>query len=335
MNTTTLTEPTAPTAAAESQRPAARCAPAWRAPLLTLALGLAACLLMPDQLGLLTRIFIIGLLVLSLDLVVGVAGLATLGHSALFGVGAYAAGIFALRVMPDPLVGLGVGLLAGALLAGLSGAFLLRYQGFTFLMLTVAISQLVLSVAHKARDWTGGDDGLSGYLMAPLLGRFEFDLEGRVAAYYALAVLVLGFYVARRIVDSPFGLAVRGIHESRARMAALGTPVYGRLLLIYTLAGALAGVAGALSAQTTAVVGLDSLSFGLSAEVLVMLILGGAGRLSGAVIGAALFLVLHHTASSINPYHWLFIVGALLMGVVLMPPGKAWAWLRARGGAAR
>lgn len=335
MNTTTLTEPTAPTAAAESLRPAARCAPAWRAPLLTLALGLAACLLMPDQLGLLTRIFIIGLLVLSLDLVVGVAGLATLGHSALFGVGAYAAGIFALRVMPDPLVGLGVGLLAGALLAGLSGAFLLRYQGFTFLMLTVAISQLVLSVAHKARDWTGGDDGLSGYLMAPLLGRFEFDLEGRVAAYYALAVLVLGFYVARRIVDSPFGLAVRGIHESRARMAALGTPVYGRLLLIYTLAGALAGVAGALSAQTTAVVGLDSLSFGLSAEVLVMLILGGAGRLSGAIIGAALFLVLHHTASSINPYHWLFIVGALLMGVVLMPPAKAWAWMRARLGAAR
>ncbi|MDA7418396.1 branched-chain amino acid ABC transporter permease [Xenophilus arseniciresistens] len=335
MNTTTLSDTAAQAIAASPAQPAPRCAPAWRAPLLVLALGLAACLLMPEQLGLLTRIFIIGLLVLSLDLVVGVAGLATLGHSALFGVGAYAAGIFALHVMPDPLLGLGVGLLAGALLAGLSGAFLLRYHGFTFLMLTVAVSQLVLSVAHKARDWTGGDDGLSGYLMAPLLGRFEFDLEGRVAAYYALAVLVLGFYVARRLVDSPFGLAVRGIHESRARMAALGTPVYARLLLIYTLAGALAGVAGALSAQTTAVVGLDSLSFGLSAEVLVMLILGGAGRLSGALIGAALFLVLHHTASSINPYHWLFIVGALLMGVVLVPPGRAWVWLRARLGAAR
>ncbi|RYF53569.1 MAG: branched-chain amino acid ABC transporter permease, partial [Comamonadaceae bacterium] len=166
-----------------------------------------------------------------------------------------------------------------------------------------------------------------------LLGRFEFDLEGRVAAYYALGVLVLGFYAARRLVDSPFGLAVRGIHESRARMAALGTPVYRRLLAIYTVAGALAGVAGALSAQTTAVVGLDSLSFGLSAEVLVMLILGGAGRLTGAIVGAALFLVLHHTASSINPYHWLFIVGALLMLVVLLPPGKAMDWLRARLGA--
>ncbi|RCW65233.1 branched-chain amino acid ABC transporter permease [Pseudorhodoferax soli] len=332
MNTISLTEPAAATAGAAAAGP--RCAPAWRAPALTLALGLAACAGMPDQLGLLTRIFIVGLFVLSLDLVVGIAGLATLGHAAMFGMGAYAAGVFALRVAPDPLVGLGVGLLAGALLAGLSGAFLLRYQGFTFLMLTVAVSQLVLSAAHKARAWTGGDDGLSGFSMGPLLGRFAFDLEGRVAACYTLGVLVLGFYAARRLVDSPFGLAVRGIHESRARMAALGTPVYRRLLGIYTAAGALAGAAGALSAQTTAVVGLDSLSFALSAEALVMLILGGAGRLTGALIGAAVFLVLHHTASSINPYHWLFIVGGLLMLVVLVPPAKATAWLRARLGGA-
>lgn len=333
MNTISLTKPAPAETAVSASGP--RCAPAWRAPVLTLALGLAACASMPDQLGLLTRIFIVGLFVLSLDLVVGIAGLATLGHAAMFGTGAYAAGVFALHVAPDPLLGLGIGLVAGALLAGLSGAFLLRYQGFTFLMLTVAVSQLVLSVAHKARGWTGGDDGLSGYTMGPLLGRFEFDLEGRVAAYYALAILVLGFYVARRLVDSPFGLAVRGIHESRARMAALGTPVYRRLLGIYTVAGALAGVAGALSAQTTAVVGLDSLSFALSAEVLVMLILGGAGRLSGALVGAAVFLVLHHTASSINPYHWLFIVGGLLMLVVLFPPAQALAWMRKRMGGAR
>lgn len=334
MNTLTLRKTSMANAdAATANGP--RCAPAWRAPLMTLALGLAACITMPDQLGLLTRIFIVGLFVLSLDLVVGIAGLATLGHAAMFGAGAYAAGAFALHVVPDPLVGLGIGLLAGALLAGLSGAFVLRYQGFTFLMLTVAVSQLVLSVAHKARAWTGGDDGLSGFTMGPLLGQFEFDLEGWTAAYYALAILVLGFYVARRLVDSPFGLAVRGIHESRARMAALGTPVYRRLLGIYTLAGALAGVAGALSAQTTAVVGLDSLSFALSAEVLVMLILGGAGRLTGALVGAAIFLVLHHTASSINPYHWLFIVGGLLMLVVLLPPAKALAWLRTRLGGAK
>lgn len=312
---------------------APKVAPSWRAPLIVLALGLAAWWALPDQLGLLTRIAITALFVLSLDLVVGIAGLATLGHAALFGAGAYAAGIFALRAHADPLLGLAVGTGAGALLALASGAFLLRYHGFTFLMLTVAVAQIAASLAQKARDWTGGDDGLTGFTMGPLLGRFAFDLEGRTAALYALAVLVLGLYVARRVADSPFGLAVRGIHENRARMAALGTPVIPRLLAMYTLAGALAGAAGALSAQTNAIVGLDSLSFALSAEALVMLILGGAGRLHGALIGAVVFTLLHHTAASINPYHWLFVIGAALMAVVLMPPQKAWGWLRARLGA--
>lgn len=312
---------------------APKVAPSWRAPLIVLALGLAAWWALPDQLGLLTRIAITALFVLSLDLVVGIAGLATLGHAALFGAGAYAAGIFALRAHADPLIGLAVGTGAGALLALASGAFLLRYHGFTFLMLTVAVAQIAASLAQKARDWTGGDDGLTGFTMGPLLGRFAFDLEGRTAALYALAVLVLGLYVARRVADSPFGLAVRGIHENRARMAALGTPVIPRLLAMYTLAGALAGAAGALSAQTNAIVGLDSLSFALSAEALVMLILGGAGRLHGALIGAVVFTLLHHTAASINPYHWLFVIGAALMAVVLMPPQKAWGWVRTRFGA--
>lgn len=325
------------TQAVESAAP--RCAPAWRAPLIVLAIGLLAWWALPDQLGLLTRLAIIALLVLSLDLVVGIAGLATLGHAALFGVGAYAAAIFALRLLhADPLLGLAAGMAAGALLALASGAFLLRYSGFTFLMLTVAVAQIVLSLAQKARDWTGGDDGLSGFTMGPLLGRFAFDLEGRTAALYAIVVLVVGLYLARRVVDSPFGLAVRGIHENRARMAALGTPVFLRLLAMYTFAGALAGAAGALSAQTNAIVGMDSLSFALSAEALVMLILGGAGRLTGALIGALVFTLLHHTAASINPYHWLFIIGAALMGVVLLPPQKAWdlawCWIRSRRGAA-
>lgn len=314
---------------------APRCVPAWRAPLIVLVTGLIACVAFPDQLGLIARIFITGLFVLSLDLVVGLAGLATLGHAALFGLGAYAAGFFALHVHADPFLGLAVGILTGAITALASGAFLLRYQGFTFLMLTVAVSQIVLNLVQKARDWTGGDDGLSGYAMAPLLGRFAFDLEGKVAAVYALVVLVVLLYMAQRLVHSPFGLAVRGIHENRARMAALGTPVFHRLWLLYTVAGALAGAAGALSAQVNAVVGTDSLSFALSAEALVMLILGGAGQLTGALVGATVFTLLHHTAASINPYHWLFVVGGLLMLVVLVPPAKAWAWLRRRAGGVR
>lgn len=314
---------------------APRCAPAWRSTVLVLVIGSAACYALPEQLGLLARIFVTALLVLSLDLVVGVAGLATLGHAAMFGIGAYAAGNFALHVVPDPLIGLVIGMASGAALAFLSGLFLLRYEGFTFLMLTVAVSQIMLSLAQKARDWTGGDDGLSGFINSPLLGRFAFDLEGKVAAGYSLAVLVVLFYVARRVVDSPFGLAVRGVHENRARMAALGTPVFRRLLAMYSLAGMFAGAAGALSAQTNAVVGLDSLSFALSAEILVMLVLGGIGSLNGALIGATVFTLLHHTASSINPYHWLFVVGFLLMAVVLVSPTKAVTLLRRRVGGSK
>ena len=311
---------------------ALRPVPAWRAPLAVLAVGVGACLLLPDQLGLIARIAIMALLVLSLDLVVGVAGLASLGHAALYGVGGYAAALFALHVHVDPLLGLAVGVAAGAVVALLSGAFLLRYQGFTFLMLTIAFAQILLALAQKWRDWSGGDDGLSGFTMGPLLGRFEFDLEGRTAALYAIAVLALGLYLAQRLVASPFGLSVRGIHESRARMAALGTPVRGRLWALYTAAGALAGAAGALSAQANAIVGLDSLGFSLSAEALVMLVLGGAGRLHGALVGALIFTLLHHTAASINPYHWLFVVGLALMGVVLLPPRVLWQRLRARLG---
>ena len=298
------------------------CAPAWRAPLIVGVLGLAWYFWLPDQLGLLTKLAFISLLVLSLDLIVGYAGLATLGHAAIFGVGAYAAGIFALRIHTDPILGLIVGMFAGGGVAFLTGLFLLRYQGFTFLMLTVAVAQIIQNLANKFRNWTGGDDGLSGFTMAPLLGQYSFDLEGKTAALYALITRVVFYYLARRLVDSPFGLSVRGIHENRDRMTALGTPVYRRLVLIYIFSGVLAGAAGALSAQTNAIVGLDSLNFSLSAEILVMLILGGAGRLHGALIGSIIFALLHHTAASINPYHWLFVIGLALMTVVLLPPEK-------------
>ncbi len=309
---------------------ASRCAPPWRAPLIVAVLGLLWFWLLPDFLGLLTRIAYMALFVLALDLVVGVSGVGTLGHAAMFGIGAYSAGIVALRWYPDPLVGLVVGSACGAFVAALSGAFLLRYQGFTFLMLTIAVLQILQSLANKFRDWTGGDDGLSGFTVSPLLGMFRFDMKGQTAALYALTVLVVGYYVARRVVDSPFGLSVRGINQNRARVAALGTPVFKRLWAMYTIAGALAGAAGAVSAQSNAVVGLDSLGFTLSAEALVMLVLGGSGRLHGALVGVVVFTLLHHTASSMNPYHWLFIIGAALMGVVFFSPAKVWDALRRR-----
>ena len=302
---------------------------AWKHCLAIALVAVAAWFLFPNQLPFLSRIAIMAILVLSLDLVVGFGGLATLGHAAFFGVGAYAAGIFATHYTGEPSLGLVVGAIVGAATAGVSGLLLLRYEGFTFLMLTVAVAQIVQNLASKFRDLTGGDDGLSGFTIKPLLG-FRFDMQGQTAYVYCVALLLACYWFARRVTDSPFGLSVQGIHQSRPRMRALGTRISLQLWNLYTFAGLLAGLAGALSAQTNAIVGLDSLSFERSAEILVMLILGGAGRLYGALIGTVIFMVLHHTAASINPYHWLFVIGGLLMLVVLVPREKITAWVLQR-----
>jgi len=299
---------------------------AWKHCAVIALLGVVAWFVFPNQLSLLARIAIMAILVISLDLVVGYAGLATLGHAALYGVGAYAAGIVATRLTGDPFVGLAVGALAGAITAGISGLLLLRYEGFTFLMLTVAVAQIIQNLASKFSDLTGGSDGLSGFSIKPLLG-FSFDMQGRTGYVYAVTLLIVCYYAAKRVTDSPFGLSVHGIHQSRPRMRALGANINAQLWKLYTFAGLLAGIAGALSAQTNAIVGLDSLSFEISAEILVMLILGGAGRLYGALLGTVIFMLLHHTAATINPYHWLFVIGGMLMLVVLVPREKLIGWM--------
>lgn len=280
----------------------------------------------PEHLSLAARIATMAIFVMSLDLVVGYGGLATLGHSAMFGVGAYASGLLAMHLTGDPLLGLLAGAGAGAVLAALSGLFLLRYEGLTFLMLTVAVGQIAQNAASKLRDWTGGEDGLSGFVVHKLFGLWGFDLYGRVAFVYCVLVMLLCLWAMRRLMGSPFGLSVLGIHQNRVRTVAIGGSVRGQLLKLYTLAGAFAGIAGALNAQVNQIVGLDTLGFELSAEALVMLVLGGAGNLLGAIAGTVVFMTIHHWAASINPYHWLFIIGGLLVLVVLLPRER-WARL--------
>lgn len=304
------------------------------APLLAAA-GLAAFWLFPDDLGLLTRIAVAALYVLSLDLVLGYGGIATLGHAALFGTGAYAAGIAAVHLVADPLALLVLGGLAGGLLALVTGALILHARGLTLLMLTIAVAQIVQEVANKARGLTGGSDGLSGIDPAPLLGLFRFDLYGRTAYLFALAVLVAGFLVARRIVRSPFGLACRGVKEDALRVAALGGSPRAYSVALYAVAGVFAGVAGALSAVTSGIVGLDSLGFSWSAEALVMLVLGGTGRLYGAVIGTAAFMGIHHILAASDPYHWMGFIGLFLIGIVLFLPGGIASGVERLGGLLR
>jgi branched-chain amino acid transport system permease protein len=286
-----------------------------------LMVGIAIFFAVPDDLGLATRVLIGVLFALSLDLVLGYAGIVTLGHAAMFGVGAYAAGVFAVRVWGEPISGLLVGALAGAAIAWVSGKLVLRSHGLTSVMITLAVAQVLLEVASKWSAVTGGDDGLSGIQPKPLLGLFEFDFAGRTGYCYALVVLVLCFGLLRRVVASPFGLTCIGIREDRGRMSALGSDVPRHLTMAYAMGGAFAGMAGALSAQITQVVGLSSLSFNHSAEVLVMLVLGGTGRLWGAILGTVTFMLVHHLAANVDPFRWMLVIGCMLMAVVLAMPG--------------
>ena len=285
------------------------------------AVALAAFFLVPDYLALGAHILIYILFALSLDLIVGYGGIMTLGHAAFFGLGAYTAGILASRTaLTDPLIGLAAGGLAGGLFGFASGAVVLRTRGIALLMLTLAVSAILLAAANQANGLTGGADGLSGIAVAPLLGRFAFGLVGRTAYLYSLAVLFLGWVVLRRLVGAPFGAMLTGIRDNPARMEAIGAPVYRRKLLAYAISAALAGVAGALLAQVNQFVGLDVLGFAPSGEILVMLILGGVGRLTGAFLGPTLFLVAQDQLAKAWPEYWYLGVGLLLLAVVMFAP---------------
>lgn len=283
--------------------------------------GVIGYFIFPDNLALLTRIIAIGLLVLSLDLVTGYSGVATLGHSALFGAGAYAAGIAAAHLgISEPLTMTLIGAVAGAIAGLLSGFVILRAHGMAQLVLSIAVVHLFHEAANKASSWTGGSDGLSAIMPEAVLGIFEFDLWGTTAYFFGLALLVVVFGLLRLLVRSPFGMLARGVKEDPIRVSAMGASVNAVLLRMYVVSGAVAGIGGALSAISTQVVGLDSFSFTLSAEALVMLVLGGTGSLLGGLVGTVVFMLIEETVSALNPFHWLTIIGVLLIAVVLVAP---------------
>lgn len=285
------------------------------------ALALGSYWLLPDQLPLLSQVAIVALFVLSLDLLVGFAGVLTLGHAAFFGLGAYAAGILAQQGWGEPISGLLLAAVLAALLGLLTAPLVLRGGDLPALMVTLGLSLMLAEAANKLPGITGGADGLLGVEMWPVLGLFRFDLFGRTAFFYALAVLFLLFLLARLVTASPFGLALRGIRGNARRMPAIGAPVRARLVAVYALSAAYAGVAGALLAQTTQFVSLDVLSFQRSAEGLLMLVLGGLGGLYGAMLGAAAFTFAHHVLSEMSPLFWQFWIGVALVALALAGRG--------------
>ncbi|MBP1861697.1 branched-chain amino acid ABC transporter permease [Rhizobium herbae] len=301
------------------RRKMGRLAPVLPALIVSVAAAIAF-ILFPYDLAFLTRIVIMMIFVLSFDLILGYAGIATLGHAAMYGCGAYAAGLVSLHLASDPLIGLLAGAVAGALIAWISGCVLLRAQGVALLMISIAVTMVLQETASQARWLTGGADGLAGITVSPLLGMFEFDFVGQVAFVYSVCILIAVLIFCCILASSPFGLALRGIEGSASRMRAIGTPVYRRKVTVYVIAGAIAGIAGALAAQVTGLVGIEVFNFSLSADVMVMLIVGGAGRLYGALVGTLVFMVVHHIAAGIDPFNWLFVIGFMLLIIVFALP---------------
>lgn len=282
--------------------------------------ALSPFLFFPTYLQLASQIAITALFAVSVDLILGYAGIITLGHAMFFGLGAYSAGLISKAGWGEPISGLMMaGVIAAA--AGFVISFLIvRVQHLALIMITLGLGLLAMELANAMSWLTGGTDGLQGVDIWPLFGRFDFDLWGFTAYSYALAVLFIGVLASRLIVHSAFGLSLRGIRENVNRMPAIGSPYHSRLRGIYTISAGMAGIAGALLAQTTETVALETLSFQRSADVVIMLILGGTGRLYGGIIGAILFLGARDQLAELNPQYWYFWIGLLLMVVVLLMP---------------
>lgn len=312
-----MTDPIAMSQPRPSRLPFAR---EWLAITVIAVLGVLGYLIFPDDLAFLTRLISITLLVLSLDLVTGYCGVATLGHAAIFGASAYAVGNAALAGWNDPFVLLLVGAIAGGVMGLISGALVTRFRGLPQLVLSIAIGQLVAGLANKLSAFTGGSDGLSGITPGRVFGRFAFDMYSRVGYVFSIVVLAVVFLILLRVTSAPFGLLCRGIKDDALRARMIGAAVYPAQIVMYGISGIVAGIGGALMAINTGVIGLDSVSFERSAEALVMLVLGGAGQLWGALFGAVIFQMFEHFVSAANPFHWMTFVGLLLIAIVLFAP---------------
>jgi len=292
-------------------------------------LAFAVPVAIPGEALIVNEIAIVALFAVSLDLVLGYSGIVSLGHAAFFGLGAYTAALFCKHVSPDPHIGLLVAMAVAAVIGFAASFTVLRGSDLTRLMVTLGVALVLLELANKFEDITGGTDGIQGLQFKPVLGMFEFDLTGRVAAYYSLSILLILFIIARRIVHSPYGATLKAIRDNRLRAMAIGIPVNARLVSVYTIAAAMAGAAGALFTQTSGFASLDVFEFHRSADLMLMLVVGGTGWLYGGVTGAIVFKLLQDFLSSQTPQYWTFWLGLFLVVLVIVGRDrlfKPWTW---------
>jgi branched-chain amino acid transport system permease protein len=291
-------------------------------------LALACAFLFPSRYLIMTDIVRLALFALSLDLILGYAGIVSLGHAAFFGIGAYAAGLLSLHgLITEPVIALVIAGLVAAAVGFLTSFLVIRGVDLTRLMVTLGIALLLEALAERYSNITGGTDGLQGIEMAPVLGYFSFDMFGKVGFFYALAVLFVLFLAARRIVHSPFGLSLRAIKNNPLRAAAVGVPVNRRLIAVYTLSSLYAGIAGALFTQTTQLASLDVFAFERSADLMLVLVIGGTGYLYGGLVGAVVFKMLQEFFSTITPQYWQFWIGLVLVVIVLIGRARLHRWV--------
>jgi branched-chain amino acid transport system permease protein len=289
-----------------------------------LAVALAGYFLFPAYLLLFSNLFVLAIFALAYDLLQGHAGIVSLGHAAFFGLGAYTAAIMASAGITEPLAGLTGAMLVSALAAFYITPIVVRGNDFTRLLVTLGMGLLLYEAANRARWLTGGADGLPDFSVGPVLGLFPFDFLGKTAFFYALAVLIVVFLFLKRVTESPFGLALKGIRENIRRMPAIGAPVARHLAMAYTMSGAVAGLAGAVLAQVNRFASLDMLGFDRSAEVMMMTTIGGSGSIAGVTVGAAAFGFMKDYLSTASPKYWHLGIGIVLMvSVFVLPNGIA------------
>jgi branched-chain amino acid transport system permease protein len=303
----------------------------WRA--LGFALAVAAVLLFPRVAGtypvkLLEEILIWSIFAMSLDLLMGFAGMVSFGHSAFFGVGGYVAALALTQWGANGLNGLALPAAAAALAALVIGYFSIRVSGVYFIMLTLAFSQMFYAVTFQVA-WLGAEDGIVG---VPRPRLFGVNLGDATSFHvYVVALTALATLLLWRIVRSPFGHVLRGIHDNEARMQAVGYAVDRYKLLAFVIAGTLAGVSGALYTQFVGSITPEAFLWRTSGEALLMVIIGGTGTLGGAVLGAAAFILLQSLVSSYTE-RWMLLLGVTFIVFVLFAPGGIVGALRGRIG---
>jgi branched-chain amino acid transport system permease protein len=283
--------------------------------------------LFPSKYLILKDTAILALFALSLDLILGYAGILSLGQAAFFGLAGYFSGLVAkYGLINEPVIALILGGVVASMLGFVTSFLVLRGSDLTRLMVTLGVSLMLGEVANRYSNITGGADGLQGVEIAPIFGLFRFDLYGHNGYVYCLIVLFVCFVIARRIVYSPFGLSLRALKGNALRSAAVGIPVKWRLVAIYTAAAGFAGIAGALLTQTTAFCSLDVFSLDRSADLLLVLIIGGTGYLYGGLIGAVIYKLLQDWIATLTPQYWQFWIGLMLVVIVLVGRERIAAW---------